>query len=211
MASKAKAQVDLKFVVVGDGAVGKTCLLQAFSTEEEINKDHVPTIFENSQKDHKYKNQSYSLDLWDTAGQENFDRLRPLSYKGVDCFLLCFDVSNATSLDNIKFKWMKEIQQAIQDNVSNSDDSKGQVMLVGTKSDKRGMKSDIYKEVTSDQIAEHRRKIAENRGYGENEDAVPYVETCALTRKNVKEVFETAIELCMHDSKPKASGCCTIL
>jgi len=202
--------IDLKFVVVGDGAVGKTCLLQAFSNGE-VAVDHVPTIFENSQKEYTYgkTNQKYNLDLWDTAGQENFDRLRPLSYKGVDCFLLCFDVSNATSLDNIRFKWIQEVHTAIKEA---DEDARGKVMLVGTKADKRGQKSDIYKEVTPDNIKDQRQNIAGVIGETDWEKKVPYVETSAYKGRNIHEVFQAAITLCMDQSSPKGpKGCCTIL
>jgi len=210
MATSNPNAIDLKFVVVGDGAVGKTCLLQAFSSDEEINMEHVPTIFENSQKEYKVGSQKYNLDLWDTAGQENFDRLRPLSYKGVDCFLLCFDVSNATSLDNIKFKWIKEVNKAIEEGEGHA---KGQVMLVGTKSDKRGQKSDLYTECTKENIRDHRQTVGESRGYKDNwESKIMYVETSAIKRTGVTEVFETAIKMCMAEKDTKAAGnCCTIM
>jgi len=204
--------VELKFVVVGDGAVGKTCLLQAFS-DGNVNRDHVPTIFENSQKIFTHNNVKYNLDLWDTAGQENFDRLRPLSYKGVDCFLLCFDVSNNTSLDNIKYKWIKEVQAAIEANKKNEQHAKGQVMLVGTKSDMRGVKSETTTEVTDKQIAEHRTYVASQLGFGVDAgDKIKYVETSAWQDKNITKVFQTAIELCMDQTGATPTGsCCTIL
>ncbi|EMD46889.1 rho family small gtpase, partial [Entamoeba histolytica KU27] len=67
----------LKIVVVGDGAVGKTCLLLAFS-KGEIPTAYVPTVFENFSHVMKYKNEEFILHLWDTAGQEEYDRLRPI-------------------------------------------------------------------------------------------------------------------------------------
>lgn len=53
-----------------------------------------------------------NLGLWDTAGQEDYDRLRPLSYPQTDVFLLCFAINTPTSYDNIKNKWFPEIQRA---------------------------------------------------------------------------------------------------
>jgi len=212
MSSTKGNAIDLKFVVVGDGAVGKTCLLQAFS-KGDVSKDHVPTIFENSQKEYTHKNQKYNLDLWDTAGQENFDRLRPLSYKGVDCFLLCFDVSNATSLDNVRFKWIDEVNKAIKE--SDPNDAKGKLMLVGTKCDMRGKKKSEktkdLKEVTNEQIRKQREQIGRLINESNWEDKVPYVETSAWERIRIDEVFQAAITLCMDTPTPKTKGCCTIL
>ena len=48
--------------------------------------------------------------VWDTAGQEEYDRLRPLSYPNTDCVVLVGSIDNPTSLDNIKYKWIKEIR-----------------------------------------------------------------------------------------------------
>ena len=45
-----------------------------------------------------------SLGLWDTAGQEDYDRLRPLSYPQTDVFLICFSVVARASFDNVKAK-----------------------------------------------------------------------------------------------------------
>lgn len=45
-----------------------------------------------------------SLGLWDTAGQEDYDRLRPLSYPQTDVFLICFSIVSPASFDNVKSK-----------------------------------------------------------------------------------------------------------
>ena len=78
------ANYHLKIVVVGDGAVGKTSLLISY-TQGKFPEDYVPTIFENYITNIEGPNGSIvELALWDTAGQEEYSRLRPLSYTGVD-------------------------------------------------------------------------------------------------------------------------------
>lgn len=63
------------------------------------------------------------LALWDTAGQEDYDRLRPLSYPDTDVILMCFSVDSPDSLENIPEKWTPEVKishQLICDYITNS-------------------------------------------------------------------------------------------
>ena len=52
----------------------------------------------------------YTLGLFDTAGQEDYDRLRPLSYPQTDVFLICFNVTSPPSFENVKEKWFPEVR-----------------------------------------------------------------------------------------------------
>lgn len=56
--------------------------------------------------------QQVELALWDTAGQEDYDRLRPLSYPDTDVILMCFSVDSPDSLENIPEKWTPEVSQS---------------------------------------------------------------------------------------------------
>src|SRR6266540_7216630 len=89
-----------KLVIVGDGACGKTCLLIVYSkgTFPEI---YVPTVFENYVATVVVDGKSVELALWDTAGQEDYDRLRPLSYPETDLIFVCFAIDCPNSLDNV--------------------------------------------------------------------------------------------------------------
>ena len=69
----------IKCVVVGDGAVGETCLLIAYTTNKFPSK-YVPIVFGNYAVTVMIGGEPYTLGLFDTAGQEDYDRLRPLSY-----------------------------------------------------------------------------------------------------------------------------------
>jgi len=57
-----------------------------------------------------YRDEPYTLGLFDTAGQEDYDRLRPLSYPQTDVFLICFNVTSPPSFENVKEKWFPEVR-----------------------------------------------------------------------------------------------------
>ena len=73
-----------KLVIVGDGACGKTCLLMRFrEPEKDLTDEYIPTVFDNYTKQTELDGKPVTIELWDTAGQEDYDRLRPLSYRKV--------------------------------------------------------------------------------------------------------------------------------
>lgn len=118
----------LKIVVVGDGTVGKTCLLISYTTGSFPDGEYVPTVFDNFAGTITCDGVQVNLTLWDTAGQEDYERLRPLSYPGTDVFLLCFSVDNRPSFNNIATKWQPEVRHHCP---------KSPYILVATKTDLR--------------------------------------------------------------------------
>ncbi|KAL0485804.1 Rho-related protein RAC [Acrasis kona] len=196
---------NIKCVVVGDGAVGKTCLLVCF-VENQFPEDYVPTIFNNYNATVLYENEHVSLGLWDTAGQEDYDKLRPLSYPETNVFLICFSVISPSSFRNVKFKWQPEVTTHSQ-NVP--------IVLVGTKLDLRENPNELRK------LADNRESpvtFAQGMELAKEIKAFKYMECSARSLRGVKEVFNTAIEAALKPSTNKKGGegsalkrCCNLV
>lgn len=180
-------EVNIKCVVVGDGAVGKTCMLMSYY-KKRFPKDYIPTVFDNYSACVMVNGQQVSLGLWDTAGQEDYDKLRPLSYPQTDVFLICFAVNSRVSFENLKTKWLSEVQH-FAPNVP--------FIIVGTK-------SDLRKEGGSDFVSteEGERLKVELK-------AQKYIECSALQPEindyGLKSVFDEAIKTVLLDRKRPAA------
>ncbi|KAF8538823.1 P-loop containing nucleoside triphosphate hydrolase protein [Trichophaea hybrida] len=185
-----------KLVIVGDGACGKTCLLIRFSNNTFNPDAYVPTVFENYVKDIVHANgQKVELTLWDTAGQEDYDRLRPLSYPDSDVVLISFSVDSPDSLNNVYEKWIQEVKHFCPGIP---------VMLVALKKDLRNDPETIM-----------RLQQREGRGTITMEEAQKaardlqcdaYIECSSKTGEGVYEVFERASSLGAV-KKERRSGC----
>lgn len=180
---------NVKCVVVGDGAVGKSCLLISYTTNA-FPGEYIPTVFDNFSANVMMDGKPIQLGLWDTAGQEDYDRLRPLSYPQTDVFLVCFSICSPNSFSNIKSKWMAEIQHHAPG---------VPIVLVGTKSDLREdatIKTKLEARGLSMVTREQAVTLAKEIG------AVCYMENSALSQQGVKATFEKAVQAAMN--KPRA-------
>lgn len=188
-------------VIVGDGAVGKTCLLISYTTNA-FPGEYIPTVFDNYSANVMVDGRPINLGLWDTAGQEDYDRLRPLSYPQTDVFLLCYSIISRASFYNIKTKWFPEISHHT---------SGVPFVLVATKSDLRSDEGTLsrLKEAGERCVSEvEGQELANELG------AYKFVECSALTQQGLNNVFVDAIRCVVERSqKPrkKKAGRCAIL
>lgn len=139
--------------------------------------------FDNYSENLYINNKFVSLNLWDTAGQEDYDRLRPLSYPQTDIFLVCFSVVNPTSFDHITHKWHPEVSHHCPG---------VPVLLVGNKIDLR------EDQETLEHLQELKQTpITRTQGLAcaKKIGAVKYMECSAKNGKGLREVFTTAAEV----------------
>jgi len=183
-----------KLVIVGDGACGKTCLLIVFS-KDQFPEVYVPTVFENYVADIDLDNKQVELALWDTAGQEDYDRLRPLSYPDTDVILMCFSIDSSDSLDNIAEKWYPEVKHFCPD---------VPIILVGNKKD---LRNDDKARHELAKIRQEMVRSEDGKMMAEKINAFQYLECSAKTKDGVREVFETATRAALSIKRKKKKIC----
>jgi len=192
------ATIRKKLVIVGDGACGKTCLLIVFS-KDQFPEVYVPTVFENYVADIEVDGKQVELALWDTAGQEDYDRLRPLSYPDTDVILMCFSIDSPDSLENIPEKWTPEVKHFCP-NVP--------IVLVGNKKDLRHDDATIWE---LQKMKQEPVKFEDGKNMAEKIDSFGYLECSAKSKDGVREVFETATRAALQVAKNKRGKKCCLL
>eukprot|EP00054_Salpingoeca_dolichothecata_P012290 m.68177 g.68177 ORF g.68177 m.68177 type:complete len:193 (-) comp19872_c0_seq2:22-600(-) len=183
-----------KLVAVGDGAIGKTCLLVVFANGE-FPKKYIPTVFDNYVAELECDGKRVDLHLWDTAGQEDYDRLRPLSYPDTDVLLICYSVDSHDSMENAEEKWLPEVRHFCPGIP---------FVLVALKTDRREDEA-LVKEMAKVKT----KPISEEKGQAlaEKLNAAAYRECSAMQNEGVREVFETATRCAFKRKRNLAKKC----
>ncbi len=107
-ASNTEPKVEtIKCLVVGDVGVGKTCLCKTM-LGDEFDPKYVPTVFE-TYKIRAPLFRQVMVELWDMSGNAKYDKKRPVVYPNVNCFVVCFDLTDRETWRNVKRKWVPEL------------------------------------------------------------------------------------------------------
>lgn len=184
--------IQRKVVVCGDGACGKTSLLNVF-TRGFFTQVYEPTVFENYVQDVYVDDHLVELSLWDTAGQEEFDRLRSLSYAETHVIMICFSVDNPTSLENVESKWLEEIVEYCPG---------VKLVLVALKCDLRDNES-VRERLQ--RCGMHPVQYEEGLAVARRIRASRYLECSSKHNRGVSEVFYEAARLSLS-TRPKGPG-----
>ena len=162
----AKKEFLSKILVIGDGSVGKSCIIRRY-VDNEFESTHLQTVG----LDFKLKNiqlddgNSLKAQIWDTAGQERFHSITRNYFKNAHGIILIYDVTLIESFHNVK-NWIKQIKKEASDKVS--------IILVGNKIDMEN------KRAVSNEEGE---KIADENG-------LKFFECSAKTGENIEQIFK---------------------
>merc|ERR1711907_751180 len=190
-----------KMVIIGDGNIGKTCLMERFSKggmERDMSQDYVPTKFrdetiplvynEETKEFHHFEDgedfddEKFLLGVWDTAGQESMQGLRALAYPHTHCFLIGYNCSDSVTLENVEEIWMKELASETEKFDNEERKYPAPKILVGTK-------ADLKEEANPDHVS-----YADAYEMAKKIGACALLETSALTKQNCLELQSMVIE-----------------
>ena len=165
----------IKIVIIGDSNVGKTTLLEQYTTGKASGAAQASIGSDFKTKTVNIDNEEVTCQIWDTAGQERFESLGFSFYRGADCCCLVYDITNPKSFQSLEM-WRK----SFFDNASPSNPGKFPFVLVGNKTD--------LEEERQVSAADAQKWVKACSG------DMPFVETSALNGQNVQQAFIAMIK-----------------
>ncbi|KAK6104792.1 Ras family protein [Brugia pahangi] len=178
----------LKFVVVGDGACGKTSLILAQAGGEFI-EQYTPTAFDDYAIEALVNGKTKVLTVCDTAGEDDYNTLRPLSYPDADLFIVCYSVERPESLKSVAEKWIPEIRRFCPD---------VPILIVGNKKDIRNENGrEMQKECNDENFMQHKQLVNFDDAIAcaKEFSAHQVIECSAKTKEGIRQVFDAAIRI----------------
>jgi len=188
--------VKLKCVILGTGAIGKTSLYFRYA-RNQFPTEYVPTVFDNCSLDREYNGTQVELGLWDTAGGEDYHRLRPLCYPNTDFFLICFAVDDRDSLRCVEEEFYPEVAHFCPDALK---------FLICTKIDLRAQDGTYGEEGPKRNIISYE----EGSDLATKLNFKAYIECSSLTGEGVSKLFKKAVEEALNHpivKKKKKTKC----
>jgi small GTP-binding protein len=189
---------EVKCVVVGDGLIGKTCMVVSYTTNAFVDQNTASceSHFANIMVD----NTPVRLEIVDFVRQDGYDQLRPTYYSQANVFLLCYSIVLPNSFNNVKTKWYPEIRKHCPT---------APCILIGTQLDLREDQTTIEKlaemnltPITNQQSSQLAKDIG----------AVNFLECSAFTQAGLKDVFQEATKVALATLKAPASNqTCSLL
>lgn len=177
----------VKLLLLGDSGVGKSSLIMRW-TLDSFSPSLTSTVGVNfKSKKINYSGELIQVQVWDTAGQENFHKITTSYYKGAQGIMLVYDVADQKSLDNVEY-WIKNIKAHASDSV--------QVVLVGNKIDLRQVIDSNTGALMKCVDTERGKEIAKKF-------SVPFFEASAKDSSHVDEAFLTLVHQIIEMSTPK--------
>lgn len=177
----------------------------------------MPTVFENYVTDCRVDGRSVQLALWDTAGQEDYERLRPLAYSKAHVILIGFSMDTPDSLENVKNK-VRALLSCLASNKSLTSKKwidEANERCPGVPIILVGLKKDLREDPLA--IEEMRKKslkfvtTKEGSDIGTQIGARKYLECSSLTGEGVDDVFEAATRAALLTFEKQKSSCCVVL
>lgn len=160
-----------KVLLIGDTAVGKTCILCRFANDE-FKASHLSTIgIDFKMRTFDVEGQKIRIQMWDTAGQERYETITTQYYRRAQGIILVYDITRRITFENIQ-KWINYVEEHAGKEVK--------TVIVGNKCD----------------VAENKRTVSFKEGKKLSDQfGVPFFETSAFSNINIENAFA---EMCQQ-------------
>lgn len=183
MSASGRKRALLKVIILGNSGVGKTSLMNQYVNKKFTNQYKATIGADFLTKDVVIDDKQVTLQIWDTAGQERFQSLGVAFYRGADCCVLVFDMTNPKSFEALD-SWRDEfLVQA-----SPRDPEKFPFVAIGNKLDET-----------------NKRKVqaARANSWCRSKNGIPYFETSAKQAINVDAAFEEIARRALKQERPE--------